>query len=130
MSKLIALVATAVLIGGERTIVQPGQPLPELPAHDERELLQSGAAEHPEDTAALARAEAWAAENAAAEFEAARQKVLRANASTVVPVPVAVAETAPAVVAVAAPVVVAETTPAVVPDSAPAKPAAKAGVRK
>ena len=55
MSKLIALVATAVVVGGVRTVIQPGEPLPELSKHDERELLQSGAAENPADTAALAK---------------------------------------------------------------------------
>ena len=55
MSKLIALVATAVLVDGVRTVIQPGEPLPELSAHDERELLQADAAENPADTAALAK---------------------------------------------------------------------------
>ena len=82
MSKLIALVATAVLVDGVRTIVQPGQELPALPEHDERELLQSGAAENPQDTAANAKADARAATAADAQFEAARQAVLQARAST------------------------------------------------
>ena len=60
MSKLIALVATAVMVGGERTVIQPGQELPDLSTHDERELLQSGAAENPADTAAQAKADALA----------------------------------------------------------------------
>ena len=55
MSKLIALVAPAVLVDGVRTVIQPGEPLPELSAHDERELLQADAAENPADTAALAK---------------------------------------------------------------------------
>lgn len=81
MSKLIALVATAVLVNGVRTIIQPGEALPDLSAHDQRELLRSGAAENPEDTAALAKAEARAQAAAAAEFEAARQQVQQAQAS-------------------------------------------------
>ena len=45
MSKnLIALVATAVMVDGVRTIIQPGEKLPELSPHDARELQQSGAA--------------------------------------------------------------------------------------
>ena len=55
MSKLIALVATAVLVDGVRTVIQPGEPLPELSAYDERELLQAAAAENLADTAALAK---------------------------------------------------------------------------
>lgn len=82
MSKLIALVATAVMVAGVRTVIQPGQELPELPAHDERELLQSGAAENPDHTAALAKADARAKAAADAEFEAARQAVQQAQEST------------------------------------------------
>ena len=82
MSKLIALVATAVMVGGERTVIQPGQELPDLSTHDERELLQSGAAENPADTAAQAKADARAKAAAAAEFEATRQQVQQAQAST------------------------------------------------
>lgn len=82
MSKLIALVATAVIVNGVRTVIQPGQELPELGAHDERELLQSGAAENPADTAALAKAEARTKAAADAEFKAARQAVQQAQEST------------------------------------------------
>ena len=82
MSKLIALVATAVMVGGERTVIQPGQELPDLSTHDERELLQSGAAENPADTAAQAKADARAKAAADAEFEATRQQVQQAQEST------------------------------------------------
>ena len=82
MSKLIALVATAVLVDGVRTVVQPGEPLPELSAHDERELLQAAAAENPADTAALAKEDARAKAAADAEFEATRQQVQQAQEST------------------------------------------------
>lgn len=82
MSKLIALVATAVMLDGVRTVIQPGEEFPELPAHDERELLQSGAAENPADTAALAKAEARTKAAADAEFESARQAVQQAQEST------------------------------------------------
>ena len=82
MSKLIALVATAVMVAGVRTVIQPGEELPDLSAHDERELLQSGAAENPADTAAQAKADARAKAAADAEFEATRQQVQQAQAST------------------------------------------------
>ena len=82
MSKLIALVATAVMVGGERTVIQPGQELPDLSTHDERELLQAAAAENPADTAAQAKADARAKAAADAEFEATRQQVQQAQAST------------------------------------------------
>ena len=82
MSKLIALVATAVLVDGVRTVIQPGEPLPELSAHDERELLQADAAENPADTAALAKEDARAKAAADAEFEGARQQARQAQEST------------------------------------------------
>lgn len=83
MSKnLIALVATAVMVDGVRTIIQPGEKLPELSPHDARELVQSGAAENPADTAALAKADERAQAAAAQEFEDARQRAQQAQAST------------------------------------------------
>lgn len=82
MSKLIAMVATAVLIGGERTIIQPGQELPDLSEHDARELTASGAAENPADTEAHDKAEARALKEAEADFAAARKRVQQAQAST------------------------------------------------
>ena len=83
MSKnLIALVATAVMLDGVRTIIQPGEKLPDLSEHDARELLQSGAAENPADTAALAKADERAQAAAAQEFEDARQRAQQAQAST------------------------------------------------
>ena len=74
MSKLIALVATAVLVDGVRTVIQPGEPLPEISKHDERELLQSGAAQHTADQAALDKADAAAVAAAEAEFAEARKR--------------------------------------------------------
>ena len=46
MSKasLIALVATAVIVNGERQVIQPGQPLPELKPADHDALLAVKAA--------------------------------------------------------------------------------------
>ena len=80
--KLIALVATAVMVGGERVVIQPGQELPDLAPHDERELVASGAAENPEDTAALAKQDARDQAEAAKEFEQARAKVQEKQDST------------------------------------------------
>ena len=74
MSKLIAMVATAVVIEGVRTVIQPGEALPEISKHDERELLQSGAAQHQGDQAALDKADAAAVAAAEAEFAEARKR--------------------------------------------------------
>ncbi len=74
MSKLIALVATAVYVDGVRTVIQPGEPLPAVSKHDERELLQSGAAQHTGDQAALDKANADAVAATEAAFAEARKR--------------------------------------------------------
>ena len=120
MSKLIALVATAVILNGERAVIQPGDWLPELTPHDERELLQSGAAENPEDTSARARAHVLAQATDAAEFQAARKRVQQEQVSTATE-----AATATATAADTAPKPTTETTEASDP-----KPVAKAATAK
>jgi colicin import membrane protein len=79
MPQLIALVATAVLINGERTVIQPGQTLPELSDHDSRELFQSGAAELPAKTAYDAEQVARAAAQADAEVAESRRRIEAEN---------------------------------------------------
>ena len=77
MPKLIALVATAVIVNGERTVIQPGEPLPEdLPAHDAKELTGSGAAEDVAQSMREARKDELAELAAQEEFQKARQKQL------------------------------------------------------
>ena len=73
--KLIALIATAVLVDGKRTIIQPGEELPPQSAHDTRELVATGAAEDPEKTAALDKQAKKDEAAAAKEFKQARIKV-------------------------------------------------------
>ena len=82
MAKLIALVATAVMVDGVRTVIQPGEELPELNKHDASELVASGAAEDTAKTKAAERQAAAEAAAAAKEFEAARAAVQAAAAST------------------------------------------------
>ena len=103
--KLIAMVATACLVDGVRTIIQPGQALPELSEHDARELTASGAAKNPQDDAALAQAAQREADQGAAAFAEARQRVTQAQESTAAPV--------------------AESTPEAVPEAKPDAKAAK-----
>lgn len=74
MSKLIALVATAVMVGGERTTIQPGEPLPELSRHDERALTDAQAAQDPAKKAAEDTATERAVRRAEADFAAARKR--------------------------------------------------------
>ncbi len=76
MGKLIAQVATAVFVDGVRTIIQPGEALPHISKHDERELVQSGAAQHTGDQATLEEANAAAVATAEADFAEARDRVL------------------------------------------------------
>ena len=85
MSQLIALVATAVMLNGERTLIEPGQPLPELSTHDARALLASGAAQDSAALDAQAQAQARAAEQAGADFAQARERVQQAMQSTAAP---------------------------------------------
>lgn len=76
MGKLIAQVATAVFVDGVRTIIQPGEALPRISKHDERELVQSGAAQHTGDQATLEEANATAVAAAEADFTEARERAL------------------------------------------------------
>ena len=82
MSKLIAMVATALLVDGVRTVFQPGEELPDLNKHDRKELVESGAAEDSAVKAADEKAAKKEADEAAAEIEAARQRVKAEAAST------------------------------------------------
>jgi hypothetical protein len=82
MSKLIAMVATAVLIDGQRTIIQPGQELPELPEHDVQELKASGAAKDPAEVASADEAAAITRVAADRHFQEERKRVQAATAST------------------------------------------------
>ena len=85
MSKLIALVATAVMVNGERTVIQPGEELPDLNKHDAKALVDSGVAEDSAATAAAEKAAKKEADAAAAEIEAARQRVKGEAESTAAP---------------------------------------------
>ena len=80
--RLIALVATAVLVDGVRKVIQPGDPLPELHPHDEKALTESNAAEDTERTAYLNRRAEHTEDRALAQFHRERENVLSAAAST------------------------------------------------
>lgn len=119
LSGLIAMVATAVMVDGLRTVIQPGQELPELPEHDEKELLESGAAMDLEAQAASEKARKQEEQFAQQEFQKARERAMAEQASITPPV----AEPAPdAPAAPATPV----TNPAPAADAAAAAPAAEA----
>lgn len=65
---LIAVVATALMVNGERVVVEAGQPLPNVSDKDRDELLASKAAREPITEAADAAPEA--ATDAAADASA------------------------------------------------------------
>jgi len=82
MAKLIAMVATAVLIDGVRTVIKPGEELPDLPKHDQGELLASGAAKDQAAADKQAAAEEKFERAAQAAFERERNQVRQAQQST------------------------------------------------
>lgn len=120
LSGLIAMVATAVMVDGQRTIIQPGQELPELPEHDEKELVESGAALDPAAQAASDNARKQEEQFAQQAFQDARERSMAEQASITPPI----AEPAPAAPAAPATPV---TDPAPAADAAaPASEAAPA----
>ncbi|WP_368921849.1 hypothetical protein [Comamonas aquatica] len=85
LSGLIAMVATAVMVNGQRTIIQPGQELPELPEHDEKELVDTGAALDLEAQAASDKARKQEEQFAQQEFQKARERAMAEQASITPP---------------------------------------------
>ena len=82
---MIAMVATAVMVSGVRTIIQPGQELPELPEHDEKELVDSGAALDPAAQAASDKARQQEEQFAQQTFQEARERAMAQQASITLP---------------------------------------------
>lgn len=85
MNRLIAVVATAVVVNGERTVIQPGQSLPELSDHDAEALKRSGAALDPDLDDEARKAVDDAALAAAASYQAERERVQAAAKSIATP---------------------------------------------
>jgi hypothetical protein len=81
----IAVVMVTAFIDGVRREFQPGEELPELNPHDSEALLKMGAIRDPNAEAAEAKAEAKTKAAGEKEFQAARGKVLDAEASTKAP---------------------------------------------
>ena len=88
MSKLIALVAVALLLDGVRTEIAAGEPIPDgaLSEHDITELKKMGSIEDQDEVAAAEKSQNRADAAANADFEKERKAVAAANASTVPPV--------------------------------------------
>lgn len=82
---LIAMVATAVMVGNQRVVIQPGQELPEIPEHDEKELVESGAALDVAAKAATDKAKQQEVQFAQQEFQRAREAAMAREASTAKP---------------------------------------------
>jgi len=84
MSKLIAMVALAMVVDGVRQVIQPGEPVPELSPHDEIELKKSGSIQDEDETAAAEKNAARAASKAMGDFEREKKAFAAAQASTAV----------------------------------------------
>lgn len=81
MSK-IAQVAIKMIVDGVTKIYQPGDKLPELTRHDEKELLRSKSIVDPLDLAEDAEDEASKQLKAQANFDAVKRSIQEASAST------------------------------------------------
>lgn len=119
MSK-IAQVAVKMIIDGETKIFQPGEVLPELSRHDEKELLRSKSIVDPADVADDEEDEAGRQQRAQARFDAAKREVQEAFASTNSGEQTSTASGAPATEAASAPASTAEQTAAPAAAAAPA----------
>ncbi len=111
MSK-IAQVAVKMIVDGETKIFQPGEVLPELSRHDEKELLRSKSIVDPADLADDEEDEAGRQQRAQARFDAAKREVQEAFASTSSGEQTSTASGAPATEAASAPASTAEQTTA------------------
>jgi len=81
MSKLIAVVAIALFIGGERTVIQPGEEVPDLNAVDTAELKRIGSIQDEDEVRADQKTAARIDAAAAGEFAKARKAVQANNAA-------------------------------------------------
>jgi len=84
---LIAKVTVVAMVGAVRTEFQPGEELPELPAHDVEALKAMGAIEDTAETEKATKAAAAAEKVAGKEFAEAKKKVKAAQDSIAPPAP-------------------------------------------
>lgn len=82
MSKLIAVVAVALFVGGARTVVQPGEEVTGLNAVDKAELKRIGSIQDEDEVQADKKTAASVERSAAAEFAEAR-KAVKANKAAI-----------------------------------------------
>lgn len=81
MSKLIAVVAVAVLIAGERIKFEPGEEVTGLNAVDTAELKRIGSIQDEDEVAAANKTAAAAENKASREFAKARKEVQASQAA-------------------------------------------------
>lgn len=84
---LIAAVVIAAYVAGVRKNIQPGEPVPEIPEHDQDELLESGAIVDLDRLAADDERRARVEALQLSAFAAAREKVARETESQAAPGP-------------------------------------------
>ncbi len=85
MSKLIAVVAVAVFVNGERAVVPPGEVVTGLNAVDAAELQRIGAVKDEDEVLASQKNTERAEKMAAAEFAKARKAVQATQAAVEAP---------------------------------------------
>ena len=83
--KLIALVAIAVMVKGERITIKPGEEVTGLNKVDIADLKASGSIEDQDETAALEKKDEAAEKKAAKEFADARKAVQASQAAIEAP---------------------------------------------
>jgi len=81
MSKLIAVVAIALFVKGERTVVQPGEEVIGLNAVDTAELKRIGSIQDEDEVRADQKTAAGVEKSAAAEYAKARKAVQATQAA-------------------------------------------------
>lgn len=81
MTKLIAVVAVAVYIGGARTVVQPGEEVTGLNAVDAAELKRIGSVQDEDEVLADKKTADRVEKTAGAEFAKARKAVQATQAA-------------------------------------------------
>lgn len=79
--KLIAQVPTKIMVDGEVRLIQPGEELPDVNAHDATELVTAGAAVDPKTVAAQEKSAVKSDAARAADFQTIRAAVKAAEAS-------------------------------------------------
>lgn len=81
MSKLIAVVAVAMMVAGQRTVYQPGEEVPDLNPVDAADLKRMGAVRDEDEVLADQKTAARAEKSAGSEYAQARKAIQASTAA-------------------------------------------------